>query len=86
MAAVLWSVGAGYDFEQILRYLISESVPAAHDLVDKVDEAIARLTEFPRMGRAIPEYDVTDLRELIVGPYRWLYSFDMDVDQSGFWV
>jgi toxin ParE1/3/4 len=40
----------------------------------------ARLADYPLMGRVVPEYEDTSIRELIVAPYRVVYRIDVGLD------
>jgi toxin ParE1/3/4 len=42
-------------------------------MVRRLRREAARLEQFPRLGRVVPEYDDSTIRELIVAPYRLLY-------------
>ena len=39
---------------------------------------MTRLEDFPLSGRIVPEFDVTDLREIIIGEFRVIYQLQSD--------
>lgn len=43
-------------------------------MVTAVQDAVQRLTEFPQSGRIVPERLAQGYREVIVAPYRIVYS------------
>jgi toxin ParE1/3/4 len=51
-----------------------DSPRAAADFVRSVFAASDHLELFPRSGRRMPEFERDELRELIVRPYRLIYS------------
>ena len=53
---------------------IAENAPSVADKeVDRLLSCSARLSELPRSGRKVPEYEREDVRELLVRPYRLIY-------------
>ncbi|OGX90698.1 type II toxin-antitoxin system RelE/ParE family toxin [Hymenobacter coccineus] len=57
------------------------SVAAAYLLVDELMASAARLADFPYLGRALPEGNFPEVRELYVGKYRLVYTAgDFQVD------
>jgi len=44
--------------------------------LDRLLDAVVALAEFPDRGRAVPELQRPDIRELIVAPYRVMYRRD----------
>lgn len=47
--------------------------------MDRVFEAVERLTDFPLSGRVVPEFSRDDLREVPLGVYRIVYQVGGDV-------
>jgi plasmid stabilization system protein ParE len=57
-----------------IRAFITEESPAyAALVVARIIEATDRLAHFPESGRVVPEFNRTDLREVIRPPYRIVY-------------
>ncbi|HYW05521.1 MAG TPA: type II toxin-antitoxin system RelE/ParE family toxin [Longimicrobium sp.] len=68
-----WSEQALSDAED-LRDFIARDAPAFAELfVDRVFEAVERLSDFPMSGRIVPEFRRPDLREVLLGSYRIVY-------------
>jgi len=76
---VVWSdeaVLALVDLESdlALRY----STERAVEIVDAIVERVAHLEEHPQLGRAVPEYGMWQLRELVDRHHRILYRLTPD--------
>ena len=78
MAKVNWSLEAIEDLDQVHRYFARHSRIAADRLASRVFASVARLEDFPLSGRIVPEFDVTDLREIIIGEFRVIYQLQCD--------
>lgn len=78
MAKVNWSLEAIEDLDQIHRYFPRYSRIAADCLASRVFASVTRLEDFPLYGRIVPEFDVTDLREIIIGEFRVIYQLQSD--------
>jgi plasmid stabilization system protein ParE len=72
--AVRWTARALRDVRGIRDYIGRSSLYArrvAQRLLDRAD----LLAEHPAAGRAVPEYDRPDIRELVEPPWRILYRY-----------
>ncbi|BFU90857.1 MAG: hypothetical protein NTAFB01_20440 [Nitrospira sp.] len=78
MAKILWTVGARRDLNEIINYIAEDSPTYAANFADRIILAIDRLQTFPKLGRMVPEYQNTSIRELIVGHYRIVYRIQGD--------
>ena len=76
MAGVIWSERARNDLEEIADYISLSNPDAAQVLSDKVFAATNNLSDFPRLGREVPEVreHLEDCREIIVMPCRVIYQ------------
>ena len=74
MAEVIWSLDAIEDLDQIHRYVGQHSRLAADRLAATIFASVVRLEDFPQSGRIVPEFQVSDLREVIVGEFRVIYQ------------
>lgn len=70
---VHWSNKVVAQLADITDYLRQYSAIAAERMEDDLIAASERLGEFPQSGRAIPETNITALREVFVGAYRLVY-------------
>jgi len=72
---LFWSPQSLLDLDSIRTY-IAESSPLYADLVvRRIVAAVGRLRTFPESGRIVPERATSDIREVIVEPYRVVYRF-----------
>ena len=78
MAEVKWTPDARDDLAGIHQDIAPDSRPAAAAIILLVINAVARLRYFPQSGRAVPEFGVKSLREVIVGSYRVVYRWRGD--------
>jgi toxin ParE1/3/4 len=73
VAKVTWTAQAREDLEANYLYIARDSLRYAKLTVDKIFAAIDNLEQFPMLGRVVPEIQVEDIRELIVGKFRIVY-------------
>ena len=59
---------------EIIDYIAQDSLEYALSFYEQVNEKIENLTQFPKMGRRVPELDDPNIRELILSNYRLIYS------------
>jgi len=74
---VRWSSEAELDLREIVTYLLYESPEAARTVLVNLKNGAAALQDFPRRGRVVPELKrigINDWREIIIRPYRLLYT------------
>ncbi len=70
---VEWSRAARTDLLEIYNYIAEHDFQAARSVVAKLRLATRRSGEMPWSGRVVPEFEVAELRERIVAPYRVVY-------------
>ena len=67
MARIRWAQEADDDLEAIHHFIARDSAHYARlqcaDIIDAVDQ----LAEYPQLGRRVPELQLPEFRELIVG-------------------
>jgi plasmid stabilization system protein ParE len=71
---VRWTDPALEDLEQALEFIATDNLDAAKSLGRKAWAATRTLRNYPMKGRLVPEYQDAAIRELIVGPFRIIYS------------
>lgn len=71
---VKWSEPALDELDEALQYIAFDNPDAARGLWKKAKAATRNLRDYPMKGRIVPEYDDPKLRELIVGPFRIIYT------------
>jgi toxin ParE1/3/4 len=75
---ILWSEPAELDLDDLFDYIARDSPVYAERFVDRIIDAVDKLIEHPRIGRAVPEGDSEHVRELVVQDYRVIYAIDDD--------
>lgn len=76
---VSWSRRALRDIESIAEFIASDSPTYARTVVKKIINQTRMLSQFPKAGRKVPEFDDENVRELIVYSYRIIYRLQEDV-------
>jgi toxin ParE1/3/4 len=70
---VVWTDNAISQLIGIYDYIARDSAFYAQRMVDRLTRRSQIVVDFPAAGRVVPEYDVSDIREIIEKPYRILY-------------
>jgi len=73
---VEWSLNALTDLERIKEYIEADSEYYALKFVEGAFDAVGKLSDFPSIGRVVPEIRQKNIRELIYGSYRIIYSIE----------
>jgi plasmid stabilization system protein ParE len=74
MAEIIWSKYALEDIENIYNYIFRESPFYAQKTIEEFFIRVEVLSMYPEIGREVPEYIKSDIRELIEGNYRIIYK------------
>jgi addiction module RelE/StbE family toxin len=75
---IIWSPLALADAEDIAKYIARDSQAYAAGMIQRIVKSVDLLSLFPSMGRHIPEIIDSNIRELIVRPYRVIYRIESD--------
>lgn len=75
---VFWTQTAQENLDSIYEYISRGSVDYALRIVDRITRRSIQIREYPYSGRKVPEYNHENLREVIEGPYRIIYTVSMD--------
>jgi toxin ParE1/3/4 len=75
---ITWSRRATEDLEEIAAYIAKDSEVYAASVVRKILKKVKVLTDFPFLGRVVPEFADENLREVFAYNYRILYRIDRD--------
>ena len=70
---VVWSPFALERVEEIADYIAEDNVEAARIFLIDIFAAVGRLRSFPQSGRAVPEVNRSDIREILFKKYRVVY-------------
>ena len=79
MKQIEYEQEAREDITNIREYISRNSIYYANKTVKEIIEKIKYLSMFPYMGRKIPEYNNTNLREIIYKSYRILYKVNFNI-------
>ena len=70
---IIWSPNAVADLDTIAAYIARDSETYAAAVVGRTLDQVQMLARFPRAGRVVPEFELENVRELIVYSYRVIY-------------
>ena len=73
MVQINWTERAKEDLRNIAEFISHDSVYYAEKQLDKMYESVEILYEHSEIGRPVPEYELQNLRQLLVGKYRLIY-------------
>jgi toxin ParE1/3/4 len=75
---LIWSPAALDDLHDIVVFIARDNPDRAmsfgYELISETD----RLQNFPEFGRTVPEYQNTNIREIIFRPYRIVYRLNQE--------
>ncbi len=76
---ITFAVSAVADLAEIRRSYAERHVPhVGDDLLRELVAQVERLADFPESGRVVPEFGLTQLREIVHPPFRIVYRLDAD--------
>ncbi|HMR42693.1 MAG TPA: type II toxin-antitoxin system RelE/ParE family toxin [Saprospiraceae bacterium] len=75
MAKVNWTFQALGELAEISEFLEKGSPKYAEYVVDTILETVKTLENFPKLGRKVPETNISNLRELLILNYRVVYFY-----------
>ncbi len=75
---VHWTDAAMADLQSIQAYIARHSVQYAQGMVTRIFIRTDLLSDHPRLGAMVPEYEDETLRELFEHPYRIVYRLVSD--------
>lgn len=76
MVQIKWTIRALNDLREIYEFIARDSHSYAQIQIEKIQNNVLKLSEFPLMGRHVPEFPRLSYREIIVGNYRAIYRVD----------
>ncbi|MEK7814195.1 MAG: type II toxin-antitoxin system RelE/ParE family toxin [Candidatus Desantisbacteria bacterium] len=76
---LIWTEDGIKSLEDIIQYISKDSIYYASNFAEKILGAIENLIDFPLMGRVVPEYNNSDIREVIYQDYRIVYQVSKNV-------
>lgn len=75
---VHWTDTAQQHLDAIYRYIAKDSPVYAKRMVDRLTRRSRQIAEFPLSGRTVPEYEMSQIREVLEGSYRIIYYIKPD--------
>jgi plasmid stabilization system protein ParE len=76
MAKIVWTEPAVSDLQSIVDYISRHSEYYGGAFAERILEAAESLSQFPEMGRIVPEFGRDEIRELIFQSYRIIYQIE----------
>ena len=73
-----WTEPAVSDLESIRDYISRDSEYYATRFIEKIIETVESLQKFFKIGRAVPEAEDENIRELLLHNYRIIYRVETD--------
>ena len=73
---IVWTETASLDLRGIVEFIAQDNPEAARFLAATVLDKIETASSFPDLGRVVPEKADTDIREVLLAPYRIIYQLD----------
>ena len=73
---VLWTGPALRDLSEMPDWISRDDPTAARRLARRIRDAVKRVQQHPESGRVVPELAVSVYREVIVSPYRIIYTLN----------
>jgi plasmid stabilization system protein ParE len=70
---VVWSSEDLGKLDEIEKFIAQDNPQRADAFIDRLLEKGDLIASFPEMGRVVPEYSRSDIREILVGNYRIVY-------------
>ncbi len=75
---VYWTDTAVAQLLAIFERIANDSEIYALQVAERLTSRTEQLAAFPHSGRAVPEYEGQNIREVIESPYRIIYKVDAD--------
>ena len=85
---VILSPKAVRDLEAIIRYIARDNPHAASKVGRNLLNRTKELGQFPFKGQKVPEFNDSDIRQVILKPYRIVYRVEEDkrrISVARFW-
>lgn len=75
---VNWTETAEEHLDTIYAHIAHDSTTYALRTVDRITRKSQQIGAFQLSGRRVPEYDIDQIREVFLGPYRIIYYIKPD--------
>jgi addiction module RelE/StbE family toxin len=77
---IVFSKGAHRDLLDTVKYISKDKPEAALNWATEIKKSVTKLSDYPRLGRIVPEFSDESIREIIKGQYRIVYKIDIEKD------
>jgi len=77
---VVFSSAAKADLTELVELIAADKPLAARKWATKIRQTVTKLSDYPQLGRIVPEYDDKTIREILEGQYRIVYKVDEETD------
>ncbi|SNS05495.1 Plasmid stabilization system protein ParE [Anaerovirgula multivorans] len=74
-----WTEPAVIDLEDIRDYISRDSKYYGLVVVERIFDAVEKLSSFPNIGREVPETSSSNIKEIIFNNYRIIYKLDGEI-------
>lgn len=71
---IIWSLQARDDLRDILAFIAADNPTVAEEFGFRLMSKVDVLANFPQFGRAVPEENDENVREIVLRPYRIIYQ------------
>src|SRR5258708_1357292 len=75
---IIWSQRASEDLEAIAVYIAQDSEAYAKSVIRTILQKVRLLSDFPFIGRTVPEFEDDSIREIFAHSYRIIYKITDD--------
>lgn len=76
---IRWSDESQETIRDIYGHLYDKSPILADKWSEEVGQKVDLLVRFPEMGRIVPEFNITFIREVFIRTYRLVYTYQNDL-------
>jgi plasmid stabilization system protein ParE len=80
MARIRWSIRAQLDLQAVRDFLLRTSPTRTATTVSAIVRSVTPLSDFPNLGKVVPEDESSGLREVLAEGYRVLYRVTPEGD------
>lgn len=70
---LIWAPSARLDLRELASYIAESRPRASASFIKNVFHTVEHLSDFPRSGRVVPEFNDPNIREVIRRPCRIVY-------------
>jgi toxin ParE1/3/4 len=75
---IVWTQPAVKDLRELHAYIARDSEMYASVFVERIILAVERLSDYPKVGRIVPETNNENIREVLYQKYRLIYRVKSD--------